>query len=190
MSVNPAVQVVQPTRETDDTQLIARARDGDATAVDALLRRHMDEVFAVTLRVLGDRELAQDAAQDALVGALNGLDRFRGAASFRTWLIRIAINAARTVGRRKTRRREVSLEVVAGDAAAGEDADTLAARHDEASRAAAMLQRLPEKQRLAVSLRVNQGLSYKEIGEALDCTEGAARVNYHLGVKRLRELMR
>jgi RNA polymerase sigma-70 factor (ECF subfamily) len=187
--VNPAVQVVEPTREPDETVLLARARDGDETAVDALLRRYLNDVYAVTFRVLGDRELAQDAAQDALVGALNGLHRFRGAASFRTWLIRIAINAARSAGRRKTRRREVSLEVVAGNADSGTDAATVTARNREAARAALMLERLPEKQRLAVSLRINRGLSYKEIGAALDCTEGAARVNYHLGVKRLRELM-
>jgi RNA polymerase sigma-70 factor (ECF subfamily) len=64
------------------------------------------------------------------------------------------------------------------------------ALNDEAARVAAMLEKLPEKQRMAVNLRVNQGLSYQEIGAVLDCTEGAARVNYHLGVKRLRELLK
>ena len=59
-----------------------------------------------------------------------------------------------------------------------------------ATRASALLERLPEKQRMAVSLRINQGLSYQEIGVVLDCTEGAARVNYHLGIKRLRELLK
>jgi RNA polymerase sigma-70 factor, ECF subfamily len=187
--VNPAVQVVEPTREIEEAALLARARDGDAAAVDALVRKHLGDVYAITFRLLGDRDLAQDAAQDALVGALNGLHRFRGASSFRTWLIRIAVNAARSAGRRQTRRREVSLEAVAGSPAAGVDAATLAAGKDEAARAALMLTRLPEKQRMAVSLRIHQGLSYKEISEALDCTEGAARVNYHLGLKRLRELM-
>ena len=187
--MNPAVQVVEPTRDIDEAALLARARDGDAAAVDALVRKYLGDVYAITFRLLGDRDLAQDAAQDALVGALNGLHRFRGASSFRTWLIRIAINAARSTGRRKTRRREVSLEAVAGNADAGVDAASLVARNDEAERAAALLDRLPEKQRMAVSLRIHQGLSYKEIGVALDCTEGAARVNYHLGVKRLRELM-
>jgi RNA polymerase sigma factor (sigma-70 family) len=59
----------------------------------------------------------------------------------------------------------------------------------EAGRVAGLLGRLPPKQRMAVVLRVNRGLSYAEVGEILDCSEGAARVNYHLGIKRLRELV-
>ena len=74
---------------------------------------------------------------------------------------------------------------------AGEAVDpaTLAVRSAEAERAGRLLERLPPKQRMAVTLRIQQGLSYAEIGAVIDCTEGAARVNYHLGVKRLRELV-
>jgi RNA polymerase sigma-70 factor (ECF subfamily) len=104
--------------------------------------------------------------------------------------MRIAVNAARSVGRRKTRRREVSLDVVAESPADIPDAAVLAGRNDAAARAFALLDKLPEKQRLAVMLRTQQGLSYQEISAVLDCSEGAARVNYHLGVKRLRELMK
>ena len=54
----------------------------------------------------------------------------------------------------------------------------------------AALAHLPEKQRLAVTLRAYQGLTYREIADVADCSEGAARVNYHLGVKRLKQLLR
>jgi RNA polymerase sigma factor (sigma-70 family) len=60
----------------------------------------------------------------------------------------------------------------------------------ENERAERALAELPPKQRMAVALRVQQGLSYAEIAGALDCSEGAARVNYHLGVKRLREKLK
>jgi RNA polymerase sigma-70 factor (ECF subfamily) len=186
---NTAIRV-EPVREFDEAELLARARAGDAEAVDLLIRRYLKDVYAVTSRLLGDNDMAQDAAQDAFVNALNGLSRFRGEASFRTWLIRIAVNAARTIGRRKTRRREFSLEIASETAADMPDAATMVSRHDDAARAAGLLAKLPEKQRLAVTLRTQQGLSYQEIGAALNCTEGAARVNYHLGVKRLRELMK
>ena len=176
--------------ETDDASLIARARTGDERAIDLLVRRYLGDVYSVTARVLNDVELAQDAAQDAVLNALRGLHRFRGEASFRTWLLRIAINAARTVARRQFRRREVSLEAVHESAAVEPDFATVLVTRDEAARAARALQQLPEKQRVTVSLRLNQGLSYQEIGVVLQCTEGAARVNYHLGVKRLRELMK
>jgi RNA polymerase sigma-70 factor (ECF subfamily) len=186
---NTAIRV-EPVREIDEAELLARARAGDAEAVDVLIRKYLKDVYAVTSRLLGDSDLAQDAAQDAVVNALNGLSRFRGEASFRTWLIRIAVNAARTIGRRRTRRREVSLEVAVETATDEPDPATMVSRHDDASRASALLAKLPEKQRMAVTLRTQQGLSYQEIGVALDCSEGAARVNYHLGVKRLRELMK
>jgi RNA polymerase sigma-70 factor (ECF subfamily) len=52
-----------------------------------------------------------------------------------------------------------------------------------------MLVRLPPKQRLAVTLRIHNGLSYAEVAQVMKSTEGAARVNYHLGIKRLRELL-
>jgi len=185
-----AVQLLEPTRETAESALLARARAGEGAALEELVRRHLKDVYAVTARLLNDRELAQDAAQDALLNALNGLDRFRGEASFRTWLLRIAVNAARSVGRRKTRRREVPLDVVAESPAELPDTAALVGRNDEAARAVAFLDKLPEKQRMAVTLRTQQGLSYQEIGVALQCSEGAARVNYHLGVKRLRELMK
>jgi RNA polymerase sigma-70 factor, ECF subfamily len=177
-------------RDNDETSLLARARAGESEAIDELVRAYLGDVYAVTSRVLGERALAQDAAQDAMVNALRALDRFRGDSSFRTWLLRIAVNSARTVARRRTRRREVSIEAVTDYAADSVDPATQAATNDEAGRAATLLARLPEKQRMAVSLRVQQGLSYHEIATIMECTAGAARVNYHLGVKRLRELMK
>lgn len=177
-----------PRPAVDEAALIDRARAGDGEAREQLVGRYLQDVYDVTFRVLGDRDLAQDAAQDAFVNALNGLARFRGDASFRTWLLRIAVNTAKSVGRWRGRRREVSLEVTADRPGRAPDPAVRAVLKDEAARASAWLARLPEKQRLAVSLRIHEDLSYAEIGRILDCTEGAARVNYHLGIKRLREM--
>ncbi len=176
--------------QSDESELLARARAGEAAAVDTLIGRYLKDVYSVTARVLQDRELAQDAAQDALLNALKGLARFRGEASFRTWLLRIAMNSARSAARRRTRRREISLDVVTEAAVDEPDAAALAGDRADAGRALTQLAQLPEKQRLAVTLRIQQGLSYAEIASLIKCSEGAARVNYHLGVKRLRELMK
>jgi RNA polymerase sigma-70 factor, ECF subfamily len=179
-----------PTRITEDVDVVERARAGDAEAREQLVRLYLADVFHVTTRILGDRDLAQDATQDAFVNALNGLARFRGDASFRTWLLRIAVNAARSVGRRNGRRREVSLVLAEHEPSGGPDPARRAETAVEVDRVQQMLARLPTKQRLAVALRVQDGLSYAEIAQTLACSEGAARVNYHLGVKRLRELLR
>jgi RNA polymerase sigma factor (sigma-70 family) len=174
---------------SDEWPLIERARAGESEARDRLVAGYLDDVYAVAYRVLGDRELAQDAAQDAFVNALGALHRFRGDASFRTWLLRIAVNAARSLARRRTRRREVALAAAVAVPAGGEDPASLAIAQTEGERVRGALQRLPEKQRLCVSLRVYRGLSYAEIAAIVGGTEGAARVNYHLGIKRLREVL-
>jgi RNA polymerase sigma-70 factor, ECF subfamily len=172
----------------EETPLVERARAGDPEARDALVRQYLPDVYRVTRRVLSDHDMAEDAAQDAMVNALGALPRFRGEASFRTWLLRIAVNAARSAGRRQGRRREVSLVLADHEPSRAVDPARRAELRTEVARVEALLGRLPPKQRMAVTLRVQQGLSYAEVATALDCTEGAARVNYHLGVKRLREL--
>ena len=175
------------TRDPDDTALLDRARAGDREAQGILISRYAEDVYRLTARLLSDADLARDAAQDAFVNVLNGLGAFRGQASVRTWMLRIAANAATTLGRRQTRRREIPLDA-AGDVGDGADPGQDAAARLDGARMETLLAQLPEKQRMAVVLRIRSGLSYAEVGEVIDCSEGSARVNYHLGIKRLREL--
>jgi RNA polymerase sigma-70 factor (ECF subfamily) len=179
-----------PRTQIDETALIGRARAGDLDAQDVLVRRYLADVYGLAFRMLRDEDLAQDAAQDAMVNAMRGLDRFRGDASFRTWVLRIAANAAKSLARRRSRKREVPLTAVDGLAGEAEDPAARVEMKDQAERIRARISTLPGKQRMAVELRVNQGLDYQEIARILKCSTGAARVNYHLGIKRLRELMR
>jgi RNA polymerase sigma-70 factor (ECF subfamily) len=172
------------THVEDDAALVARARRGDGTALDALVSRHHAAVYAVAYRVLGDPDAAEDAAQETFLKAIRALDGFRAEASFKTWLLRIAANTATSAGRTRTRRREVALEpTVEG----GRSPEREAVLRTEAERVEAALAELPEKQRLAVSLRLHEEMTHLEIAEVLGTSEGAARVNYHLGIKRLRE---
>jgi RNA polymerase sigma-70 factor (ECF subfamily) len=169
--------------------LIARARSGDRDATELLVQRHLQSVYNLTARVLSDRDLAEDAAQDAFVNALGALHRFRGDSSFRTWILRIALNSARTIGRRRGRRREVDIETASNVADTIEDSIDRMSNAEEVRKIEDLLPRLPEKQRMCVILRLQQQLSYAEVGATLECSEGAARVNYHLGIKKLREWM-
>ena len=173
----------------DEQALIARAQAGEEAALAALVREHHDAVYEVAYRVLGNSHAAEDAAQEAFMKALAALDTFRGEAAFRTWLLRIAVNVARSAGRTTTRRSEVSLTDAPVQASPGPSPERDAVLRTEAERVMVALEELPEKQRLAVTLRIHQGLSHREVGEAIGSSEGAARVNYHLGIKRLRELL-
>jgi RNA polymerase sigma-70 factor (ECF subfamily) len=168
-----------------DAALLERVRGGDATALDELVARHHDAAFRVALAILGSEADAADAAQEGMLRALRGLERFRGEASFRTWLLSIVANEAKSLLRRSSRRREAPLvDELPEERETG--AEGVAVRA-EAARARALLARLPEKQRLAVQLRIDEGLSFREVGEVIGSTEGAARVNYHHGIRRLRE---
>ena len=151
------------------------------------MSRHHLAVYQAAYRVLGDRDRAADAAQDTFVKALRALAGFRGDASFRTWLLQIAVNTARSAGRATTRRREVALEPGAGWETNRPGPDRQTVLRSEAARVEAAIDELPEKQRLAVTLRLQQELSYREIAEVIGSTEGTVRVNYHLGIKRVRE---
>lgn len=172
-----------------DEELLRRARDGEEAALGALVRRHSDAVFRVALSITGDPDGAQDVSQDAFLKAFRALGSFRGDASFRTWLLTIAANTARGALRRVGRRRETDLDAVAPVASEERSPEHVTQISIEATRAREALARLPEKQRLSVQLRVDEGLSFREIGDVIGSTEGAARVNYFHGIRRLRELM-
>ena len=173
-----------------DAELVRRGREGDEIALGKLVDRHQAAAFRVALSLVGDGDLAQDVVQDAFLRAFRALGGFRGDATFRTWLLTITANAARGALRRQGRRGEARLEAAGPVPAEDMDPHENVAVAEAAERARALLQELPEKQRLAVQLRIDEGLSFREIGDVIGSSEGAARVNYFHGIHRLREWMK
>ncbi len=176
------------TDDPSDTELVQRARSGDDAALGALAKRHHAAAYRVALSFVHEDDLAQDVVQDAFLKAFRGLAAFRADASFRTWLLTITANEAKGALRKTGRRRETVLEDAAQvrSEEGGPAHDAIV--RQEAGRARRSLEQLPEKQRMSVTLRVEEGLSFKEIGEVIGSSEGAARVNYFHGIRRLREL--
>ena len=172
-----------------DEELVQRVREGDQRAMNVLVDRHHGVVFRSCAAILSDEDLAADASQNSFLKAFRAVDRFRGEAAFRTWLLAIAGNEARGLLRKVKQRREDTLEDVDTLPATGNDPSAEVIFRSEVERVRAVLAELPEKQKLSVSLRVFEGLSFREIGEMIDSTEGSARVNYHHGIRRLRELL-
>ncbi len=172
-----------------DEELVQRVREGDQRAMNVLVDRHHGVVFRSCAAILSDEDLAADASQNSFLKAFRAIDRFRGEAAFRTWLLAIAGNEARGLLRKVKQRREDTLEDVDTLPAEGNDPSAEVVLRSEVARVRAVLADLPEKQKLSVSLRIFEGLSFREIGEIIDSTEGSARVNYHHGIRRLRELL-
>lgn len=179
-----------PVSAVDDRDLVVRARAGEDRALDELVSRHHAVAWRVAIRITeGDEDLAADATQDAFVKAFRRLDGFRGDGSFRSWLLSIVANEARTLLRTRGRRRETALDDAGPLRSDAPDAAERTVLRDEVARVRACLARLPEKQRLSVSLRLEDGLSFREVGELTGSSEGAARVNYHHGIRKLREML-
>ena len=172
----------------DDGALVERARAGDSLALDVLVARHHGAVYRLALVLVSEPDVAADVTQDTFVRALKALPGYRGDASFRTWLLAIAGNEARGVLRRGKRRREEPLDP-AVPLVDGDDTEGGVFRRLEAERIQLMLPALPPKQRMAVLLRIFDGLSFREVGDAIGSSEGAARVNYFHGIGRLRALL-
>lgn len=176
-----------PTPSADEAELVSAARSGDRLAFGQLVRRHHAVVYRYLLARVGDESRAADLAQETFLKALRSIESFRGDASFRTWLVSIARNEVHGSYRRQRIRGERALDEAGDPPDRAATPEREAAEELELGRVRRLLDRLPEKQRLSVWLRVFDGLSFREVAEATGSTEGAARVNYFHGIRRLRE---
>ena len=170
--------------EPEDAVLVDRWRTGDEAAAAALMRRHAPAV-ARYLAGAGAGDDVEDLVQDAFFRAFRHIDRFRGTAAFRTWVISIAANRLTDLRRRRGRRHVVPLRDHDPPDRRADPHARLEAR-DLVTRLEREVGRLPPMQRDVFLLRAQQGMEYDEIAAALDTSPGAARVHYHHAVKRLR----
>jgi RNA polymerase sigma-70 factor (ECF subfamily) len=155
---------------------VSAAQAGDRDALDVLLRRHHDRLFAICRRIMGNQTDALDATQEALIALVRGLPRFDGRAAFTTWSYRVATNTCLDELRRRRRRPDPGLP---DDDRAMFDADSSTPSLDEQVVARMTLdealQHLPIEFRAAVVLRDVCTLDYAEIAEVLDIPPGTVR---------------
>ncbi len=170
-----------------DRELVVRAKQGDRAAFGELVLRHQQQVYHMALRVVRNAEDAEDIAQDAFIRAYQRLRTFRGSSSFRTWVVSIALNRARNLLRDNPSERSEELPASA-QAATVDPLQALEGkeRQEVLSRA---IDDLPPRQRMTVLLRVQEGMSHKEIARVLGTSPGTSKANYHFAVTRLREVM-
>lgn len=151
---------------------MAAAQAGERGALDALLRRHYDRLYALCRRMTGDDADAADACQEALMAVVRGLPSFDGRAAFGTWAYRVATNACLDELRRRRRRPEPGLPEGPAEVPAPVDAVEGVITRLDLDQA---LQSLPADYRAAVVLRDVCGLSYEEIGQTLGIPPGTVR---------------
>lgn len=190
--------------EPGDEELVARSQAGDRAAFNTLVRRYQGVAYALALRMVGDREVAADVTQEALIAAFRAIGSFSGGA-FRPWLLRIVTNRCMDVFRRRARQPSVSLDaLIDGEDGQGTGAspsilstsddtwspEDAALRTEAISAIEAALLRLPEDQRLAVILCDVQGLPYEEIARVMGCPLGTVKSRVARGRATLRTFLR
>jgi len=150
----------------------------------ALVERHRPELLSYLVRLLGDRQEAEDACQETLLRAHRAFGRLAPDSNERAWLYRIATNTGLTLARRRARLTARRSDI---------DCDALPARgiasldhRDMLRRLARAVEALPPRQRAALMLRQFQGLGYADIATTLGGNEAGARANVYQAVKKLR----
>lgn len=185
--------------DRSDAELITRVLDGDTGAYRPLVERYQNRIHAMVFGMVRDGEEARDITQNAFIKAYQSLSTFRIESSFYTWLYRIAMNLAIDSVRKHKRRKTSSFDEAV--AARDEDGGILEVHHEESPQRALQrkqlqqriftaLDELSDDQREVVLLREVEGLSYKEIAEAMDIPEGTVMSRLFYARKKLQQLLK
>jgi RNA polymerase sigma-70 factor (ECF subfamily) len=183
----------------DEIALVHSAQNGDLDSFNTLILHYQDRVFNTALRILGDEDIAQDAAQEAFISAFRSINTFRGG-SFKAWLLRTVTNACYDELRRQKRRPTTPLEPETND---GEEMDSphwladpnmTPAEKSEADELEHAIQHcldtLPTDFRTVVVLADIEGMDYSEVATAARVPLGTIKSRLARARLRLRECLR
>ncbi|MBP7934011.1 MAG: sigma-70 family RNA polymerase sigma factor [Phycisphaerae bacterium] len=188
----------------DETALVEQARAGDMGAFSRLVGKYQERIVNTCWRVCGNKDDAEDLAQEAILKALEAIGSFQQRAAFYTWLFRIAVNVS--IAHRRRAARAPKLALHAGDGEWGGDYQAarlvghasrevtdpparLSARETE-RKLAEGLEQLDDDHRAVIVLRDIEGLDYRQIGEILDLPAGTVRSRIHRARLELKEYLR
>ena len=177
----------RPPFATEEATRAERFRQGDEAAFDRIVRDNRRAVYLMARRLLRRHDEADEAAQVAFVRAWKSRAGFRGASSLRTWLIRITLNVARSMQAARVEGAGTELLELVPDGREGSDERLRRRQLRQSVRGA--VERLPQRQREAVLLKVFSEMTYREAAEVMDLSEGAVKAHFHQAVNNLRRLM-
>lgn len=166
-----------------DTLLVERAKQGDMAAFSELVVRHQKSILRLAFRVVRDLQTAQDVVQESFFKAHQKIKSFEGRSAFKSWIFQIALNTAKNKLRARTFD-TVDLEKtpVADDI----DIEEAMMNEDLKEMIQSEIEKLPNKQRIALNLRIFDDLSFAEIAEVMACPYDTAKANYRHALMKLR----
>lgn len=180
-------------QNADEQLLLKQASRGDAQAFEQLMRTHEGRMYAVALRMCGNREDALDCVQEAMLRVYRAMGSFKGQSSFATWIYRITMNTCLDELRRRKVRTSSSLDALLDAGWAPTDEEDTPEKHSIASEQRRTIEQaiaaLPEDMRAAIVLRDVQGFSYDEIANMLSANVGTIKSRISRGREKLRETL-
>jgi RNA polymerase sigma-70 factor (ECF subfamily) len=170
----------------DDHQLVERSRAGDVAAFEELVKRHQSRAYGIAYRLLGNREDAQEVAQEAFARAYFRLGDFRGTAQFRTWLYRILVNLATDL-RRRRKPESPGEEGILRRTTTGENPGKQLDQRELGQCITEAIEALPTDLRTVIVLREIEELSYSEIARVIRRPVGTVMSRLFHARRRLRQ---
>ncbi len=167
-----------------DLELIQDVKRGVKSAFETLVQRHEKFLMKVVVRMTRDLDAAEDIVQDTFIKAFRRLSLFEGRSSFRSWLYQIALNTTRNRFR-KTNRETVGTDHL--DVAVEGESESQMIAIDVRAVIQAEVDKLPDRQKTALTLRVFEDLSFKEIADIMQCPYDTAKANYRHALLKLKE---
>jgi RNA polymerase sigma-70 factor (ECF subfamily) len=171
----------------EERALVEQALAGDEGAFEDLVRRYQAPIYYLALRFVKEEGTAADLAQTAFLKAYEGLRGFRRQSSFKTWLYRITINLCKNYLRDRGKKKWDSLGEMDPPSTANPLRELI--EHEDQRLLAQAWDKLPERQRLTVSLKVHEGMKYREIAEVMGSSVGTIKANFHHACTRLKALL-
>lgn len=187
-------------RPNDEADLIKGLGNGDQASCKKLVETYWNELHFLAMRLLADEAMAKDCVQEAFIKAITKIDSFKGLGSFKAWLHQIVVNEALIEIRKKSSRKEESLDELMLDfdstghyveSYQGQliDINTLQDSVEVKQQIKQSIDKLPDKFRVILILRDYEGYSTKEVAEEMNMSEQNVKVRLHRARLAMRNLL-
>lgn len=168
-----------------DFELVRHTNEGRPDAFSVLVKRYQKPLTHLSMRYVHDFSLAEDIVQDSFMKAFEKLSSFQFRSAFKSWMYRIVINTAKN----SLRSKKINIDLDSVQLKVDSVCEITLIEKQLIEQAKMIIDVLPDKQKKAVSLRVFEDLSFKEVAQNMDCPYDTAKANYRHGLIKLKEKM-